>query len=153
MRYPIQEFPFYSYPQIYVPINHTPTVQTNSQQHPFPYFNPGVYAYPNCFGLNQMQLVSHSNRSMTYPTKSSNEKTPKQKNSIKNERAYISPTEEEKYIEKKIKKNFSSLATLTSSPEAEDSSSSNQSKKKFAYLTARMSKPSKSLLKTKKKRK
>ena len=78
-----------------------------------------------------MQLVSHSNRSMTYPTKSSNEKTPKQKNSIKNERAYISPTEEEKYIEKKIKKNFSSLATLTSSPEAEDSSSSNQSKKEI----------------------
>ncbi len=141
MRYPIQEIPFYSYPQILIPINHTPTFQTNNQQLPISYFNPGVFTYPQYYGCNQMPIVSHPNRSMTFPIKSSNSKTPNQKKSIKNDRTYVSPLEEEKYIEKKIKKDFSSLTTLSSSPEAEDSSSSNQeSKKEISFFECKIRK-------------
>ena len=58
--------------------------------------------------------------------KSLNTQTQNQKKSIQNERFFAHPSEDAKYIDKKIKKNFSLLTTLTSSPDEGESSCSDQ---------------------------
>lgn len=129
MRYPNNEFSFYPpYPQIIMPFSNTPSLYSNNQH--FPFYNPGVFVYPINYGISQMPLVSHPNNFQPFPIKSSNKKNPNLKKP-KTKAGFASPLEDEKQIEKKIKNDFSSLTTFTSSP---DKSSPKQISKKDASL-------------------